>query len=339
VGYSRVKCHFLYAREIDINVSPTTSYLWNGAFCSLMTVLRLFAADINPRCGQSGVLYLDLEQGCIFSYEHLHVYLSAIRFELYQHVEPVIPEASSCTQSTSACQIAMTRTVGLIGGMSWRTTAVYYQEINQRVNAKLGGIRSPNLIIKSLDYAEVARCITTKDFDAMTELFCSSGCELKAAGAQALVLCANIAHKAADTLQARSGLPVLHIADFTAHEVAKDGHRRVGLLATRAVMEESFYKSRLTDRYGLEIVVPSEAFRTNADKLIFEELSKDSIPREAISLVRSAYSELVEEHGVQCVILGCTEFRLVFGPEEMTVPTYETTALHAKGIADWAMSQ
>ena len=231
----------------------------------------------------------------------------------------------------------MTRTVGLIGGMSWKTTALYYQEINQHVARRLGGLHSANLIIRSLDYAEAAGFVTTKNFDGMTKLFCQSGRELKAAGAEALVLCANVAHKAADSLEREAGLPVLHIADFTAREVVKGGHKKVGLLATRAVMDEEFYKSRLRDRYGLEVFVPREDFRADANRIIFEELSKDVISKDVVTEIHGAYQELVQDHGVDCMVLGCTEFRLVFGSEHMTVPTFETTMVHAKGIAEWAL--
>lgn len=231
----------------------------------------------------------------------------------------------------------MTRVLGLIGGMSWKTTEVYYREINQRINSRLGGIRSAELLIKSLDYSEVARCITAKDFDSLSELLCRSARQLQAAGAEAVILCANVVHKVVGDIENRVGLPVLHIADFTAKEVVRNGHSRVGLLATRAVMEQDFYKARLRDNYGLEVFVPPKSFREDVDKIIFDELSKESIPPEAVTKVRSAYKDLVDSHNVDSVILGCTEFRLVFRPEDMTVPTFDTTALHAKGVADWAL--
>lgn len=233
----------------------------------------------------------------------------------------------------------MTKVIGLIGGFSWRTTALYYQQINQHITAKLGGIHSANILIRSLDYAEVANYITTKDFSGMTELFCKSGHELKSAGASALVLCANVAHKAADALEREVGLPVLHIADFAGREVMRHGYKKVGLLATRAVMEEEFYKERLRTRYGLEVFVPAKEFREKADRLIFEELSKEFVEQDVIGTIHEAYQSLAREARVECMILGCTEFRLAFGEKDKTVATFETTNLHAMGIAEWLLEE
>jgi aspartate racemase len=232
----------------------------------------------------------------------------------------------------------MTRVVGLIGGMSWRTTAVYYKEINQYVCSKMGGVHSANLLIRSIDYADIARMVTTKDYDGMTKMLCQAGQELRDGGAKGLVLCANVAHKAADMLEKSAGLPVLHIADATGKRIVSGGYKKVGLLATNAVMEEEFYKSRLTGKFGLEVAVPSEDFRNKVDSLIFDELSKDAIPEDVKLCFHQAYTELRLEHNVDAIVLACTELRLVFTEEDFTVPTFDTTALHAQGVADWALS-
>lgn len=234
----------------------------------------------------------------------------------------------------------MTRIVGLMGGMSWQTTALYYKEINQHVCAKLGGLHSANLLLRSLDYATIAKMVSSKDFDGMTELVCKSGLELKAAGAQALALCANVAHKTADALESRTGLPVLHIVDFTGQKIVDSKLTKVGLLATRAVMEEEFYKARLREKFGLDVLVPQdEKFRANADHEIFDEMSKEVIPQDVRASWRTAAMDLVQNQKVEAIILGCTELRLVFGVGELNVPTFETTVLHARGIADWALSE
>lgn len=232
----------------------------------------------------------------------------------------------------------MTKVIGLIGGMSWQTTAVYYEEINRRVAAKLGGIHSATVLLKSLDYAHVAEAVSMGNFQAFTDMLSESGRELRAAGAQALVLCANVAHRAADAVEGASGLPVLHVVDFTAREIVDVGFRRVGLLATRAVMEEDFYKSRLRDRFGLEVVVPDQAFRARADDIIFNEMSKPVIPADVVSTWHAAFAKLVQDEGVECIILACTELRLVFDVQAMSVPVFETTVLHARGVADWSLS-
>lgn len=231
----------------------------------------------------------------------------------------------------------MSRVVGLIGGMSWQTTAVYYREINRHVNAQLGGIHSANILLQSLDYATMGKLISTGDFANLTKLICRTGQNLKAAGAQGLVLCANVAHKSADELERHTGLPVLHIADFTGQAIVKSKIKRIGLLATRAVMEEDFYKARLRDRYGLEVFVPPANFRARADKDIFENMSRDLIPAETISAWREAFQDLVDEHQVEGVALACTELQFIFKTHELPIATFETTAIHAKGIADWLL--
>ncbi|KIW16549.1 hypothetical protein PV08_03737 [Exophiala spinifera] len=231
----------------------------------------------------------------------------------------------------------MTKTVGLIGGFSWQSTSVYYKEINEHVNARQGGLHSANLLIRSIDYAELAAMVSQKDYNGMTRMLCKHGQELKDANAQALVLCANIAHKAAESLEQSSGLPVLHIVDFTAQKINTFGFKKVGLLATRAVMEEDFYKARLQG-FGLEIAIPSEEFRSTADNDIFVEMSKGTIPQDVRSRWHEAYRLLFHEQGVDCVILACTELRLVFVPVDLSGPTFETTTIHAGGIAEWALA-
>ncbi|KAE8378251.1 aspartate racemase [Aspergillus bertholletiae] len=231
----------------------------------------------------------------------------------------------------------MTRAVGLIGGMSWQTTSLYYKAINERVNHRLGGIHSPNLLIRSLDYADIGRLVAARDYDGMTELLCDAGHSLQRAGAQSLALCANVAHRAADVLERTSGLPVLHIVDFTGQAIVQRGLRKVGLLATRAVMEEEFYKARLRDRYHLEVAVPEGPFGAQVDRLIFDELSKPHIAPEVRAIFQRACEDLVQNQKVDCIVLGCTELRLVFDVGDMEVPVFETTTLHAQGIADWAL--
>ncbi|KAM0549166.1 hypothetical protein ACHAPJ_009475 [Fusarium lateritium] len=232
----------------------------------------------------------------------------------------------------------MTRVVGLIGGMSWRTTSLYYQEINRHVGSKMGGVHSANLLIRSIDYADIARMVTKPDYDGMSDLLCQAGQDLKNGGAKGLALCANVAHKAVDALEKSTALPVLHIVDPTGKKIVSQGFKKVGLLATRAVMEENFYKSRLTDKFGLQIVVPDQGFTNKVDNLIFDELSKDKISEAARAYFDEAYNKLVEEHHVDAVVLACTELRLVFKQEDLTVPTFDTTLLHAEGIAEWALS-
>lgn len=229
------------------------------------------------------------------------------------------------------------KTLGLLGGMSWKTTAFYYAEVNKRVASRRGGLHSADLLIKSLDYADVAAAVQSGEPKKLFSLLCQGGSELKAAGAKALVLCANVAHKAADSLEDELELPVLHIVDFTARSVLEGGHRRVGLLGTEAVMEENFYRSRL-EKYGLEVCTPTNAaFRAAADDSIFNELSKEVIPGSARAAWYNASRELINEQKVDCLILACTELRLVLHQQNLSVPLFETTTIHAHGIVDWAL--
>lgn len=224
--------------------------------------------------------------------------------------------------------------IGLLGGMSWKTTALYYQLINQRVNERLGGLHSASLLVRSLDYAEVADAVATEDTDALISVLVNGAQDLK--DVKTLVLCANVAHKAADELTRRLDLPILHIADCTAKEVLRNGHSRVGLLGTKAVMEEPFYVERLKS-YGLEVRVPDEIFRASADVSIFQELSKEIIPEDARTAWVEAARSLVADQQVDCLILACTELRLVLDESNVEVPTFETTAIHAQAAADFAL--
>ncbi|KAJ5826588.1 aspartate racemase [Penicillium robsamsonii] len=173
--------------------------------------------------------------------------------------------------------------------------------------------------------------VTTRGFDGMIRMLSKYGQELKNGDAQYLALCANIAHKAADTLEKRYGLPVLYIIYFLDQGIVNHAFKNVGLLATRA--------SRLRERYGLEVFVPMKGFGEQADRLIFDELSKQPVSQEVKTTFEDAYASLLRDHQVDCVALACTELRLVFIADELNVPAFETTTLHAKGIAEWALQK
>lgn len=246
------------------------------------------------------------------------------------------PRARTLASETAHASNKMT-TLGLLGGMSWKTTAVYYAEINQRVASRLGGIHSAKLLLNSLDYADIASAVQSGDQSSLSSSLCGGGNELNAAGAKALVLCANVAHKAADAVEMEVKLPILHIVDFTARRVLADGHRRVGLLGTQAVMEEDFYRQRL-EAFGLEVCVPADAaFRAAADASIFRDMSRDVIPDHTRAAWQQACRKLVDEQQVDCLVLACTELRLVLREGDLDVPVFETTSLHAQGVADWAL--
>jgi aspartate racemase len=230
-----------------------------------------------------------------------------------------------------------TRLVGLLGGMSPATTVHYYALINKHVASVLGGNHSANLLIRSVDYADIARFTTSKNYQGMTHLLVSRAREVQLAGAKAVAICANVAHVAAEAIEREIGLQVLHIADFTGQAIQNAGLKRVGLLGTRVVMEEEFYRARLESKYGVEVFVPGERFRERADDLIFVELNKPKIEPSAIQELRDAFDGLVTDHHVEGVVLACTEFRLAFADHDSAVPTFETAELHARGIAEWTV--
>lgn len=189
--------------------------------------------------------------------------------------------------------------------------AVYYAEINQRTTSRLGGIHSAMLLLKSLNYADVAAAVQSDDTSALSSFLCQGANELKAAGAGALVLWANIAHKAAHSVEAEVKMPVLHFADFTAREVLNRGCRRIGLFGSQAVTEHDFYRQRW-ETFGLDVCVPMDAaFRAAADESIFHETSQDVIPERTQETWHEACRSLVDEQKVDCLVLACTELRLV----------------------------
>jgi len=229
------------------------------------------------------------------------------------------------------------KTIGLIGGMTWQTTALYYEEINKAVRQRLGGIHSAKILIHSFDMADLVPLFSNNDWDTAAELFSNAGHSLKAGGAEGIVLCANLPHRVADSVEMEVGLPLLHIADFTAAKIVDAGLGRVGLLGTRAVMEQDFYRQRLQERFGLQVVVPEEEFRKAVDDIVFNELSKGIVSKETRDLFHEVCKELIESGGLECMILGCTEIRLVLKDGDLPVPIFETTTLHAKGIAEWVL--
>lgn len=229
------------------------------------------------------------------------------------------------------------KTIGLLGGMSWESTALYYREINEAVKERLGGLHSARLVLVSLDFHEVERLQHAGDWEAAGRMLAGAARSLEAAGADFVVLCTNTMHKVADAIEAAVRIPLLHIADPTAEEIRRAGLSRVGLLGTRFTMEQEFYKERLRIRHGIDVLVPGEADRAIVHRVIYDELCVGRVVDASRAEYRRIIAELVAG-GAEAVILGCTEITMLVGPSDSPVPVFDTTALHASAAASLAVA-
>ena len=224
------------------------------------------------------------------------------------------------------------KTLGLIGGMSWESTVPYYRTINQTVKEQLGGLHSARLLLYSVDFAEIEKLQHAGDWDAAGAVLADAARSLKGGGAQLLVICTNTMHKVADAVEAASGLPLLHIADATGDAIRARGITRIGLLGTRFTMEQDFYRRRLIERHGLDVLVPEPDERDLVHRVIYDELCQGVIRDESRAQYRRVMDGLVAR-GAQGIILGCTEIGLLVGEGDASVPLFDTTALHARAAA------
>ncbi|MFV3128823.1 aspartate/glutamate racemase family protein [Niveispirillum sp. KHB5.9] len=228
------------------------------------------------------------------------------------------------------------RRIGIIGGMSWESTQLYYRLVNERVRAAKGGLSSAPLLIHSVDFAPVAAMQAAGDWDGLTSMMVEAGCDLKAAGVQALAIATNTMHKMADAVTVATGLPLIHIADPTAQAIRAAGLSRVALLATRFTMEQDFYRDRLAAA-GLSVLIPEAAERAEIHRIIYEELCRGLV-RDDSRVLYAGIIRGLRDKGAQAVILGCTEITMLVRPQDMDLPLFDTTGLHAAAIADWAMA-
>lgn len=227
------------------------------------------------------------------------------------------------------------RTLGLLAGMSWESTIPYYRQINEAVRERLGGLHSAKLVLYSVDFAEIERLQMQGDWDEAGRRLAAAAAALARAGAEALVICTNTMHKVAPAIEAGSGLPLLHIADATAARIRAAGLTRIGLLGTRFTMEQDFYRERLVSR-GLEVLVPEDDQRELVHRVIYDELCRGVVREDSRERYREIMADLVRR-GAQGIILGCTEIGLLVGDADTTVPTFDTTRIHAQAAADWAL--
>ena len=220
------------------------------------------------------------------------------------------------------------KVIGLIGGMSWESSAEYYRVINESVKAKLGGLHSAKCVLYSVDFAEVEEMQRHGQWSEAAELLSRAATSLERAGAQVLVLCTNTMHKVADAVQSRIQIPLLHIADATAEGIIRAGIRRVGLLGTRFTVEEDFYRSRLAVRFGLEVLIPEAQDREDVHRVIYDELCLGIVRPQSKEAIGQIIDRLVGV-GAEGIVLGCTELGLLGLPETCSKPLFDTTRLHA----------
>ncbi|MDX8441255.1 aspartate/glutamate racemase family protein [Mesorhizobium australafricanum] len=230
------------------------------------------------------------------------------------------------------------KTLGLIGGMSWESTAIYYRLLNEIVRERLGGLHSAKLLLWSFDFAEIAERQHAGDWEGAGALLVEAARRLEAGGAEGLVICTNTMHKLADAVQAALSVPLIHIADATARAVVDAGVKRPALLATRFTMEQDFYKGRLADKYGLEPVVPDQAGRDMVHKVIYDELCQGIVTPESKSAYLDEVGRMRSADRVDGVIMGCTEITMLIGQGDFDVPVFDTTRIHAEAAVDFALS-
>ena len=229
------------------------------------------------------------------------------------------------------------RMIGLIGGMSWESSLEYYRIINETVHAKLGGFHSAKSIMVSVDFAEIEILQRQGRWPEATRMLIGAAKSLENGGADFIVLCTNTMHKMADEIQANIQIPFLHIAEATAQKIKDAGINKVGLLGTRFTMEEDFYISRLSQRYGLDVIVPNTGEREIVHRVIFDELVKGEIRPES----KEQYIDIIEglvKEGAEGVILGCTEIGILVRDGDCRTPLFDTTKIHAEAAVEFALA-
>ncbi|MEO4045064.1 aspartate/glutamate racemase family protein [Hoeflea sp. CAU 1731] len=229
------------------------------------------------------------------------------------------------------------RCIGVLGGMSWESTALYYRLMNEETKARLGGLHSARIVMHSVDFQDIETLQHAGDWDGAGDILCEAAVGLKRAGAEFLVIATNTMHKLADRIERASGLPVLHIAEPTGAALVTDGVKRVALLGTRFTMEEDFYRSYLERRFALGVTVPEADDRAAIHRIIYEELCRGVVTEAS----QEAFAECIgrlKQTGSEAVILGCTEITMVVDPASSALPVYDTTALHAKAAVARALS-
>ncbi|MCB5907412.1 aspartate/glutamate racemase family protein [Streptomyces pinistramenti] len=227
------------------------------------------------------------------------------------------------------------QTIGLIGGMSWESTAEYYRLLNELTRERLGGLHSAPCVLYSVDFARIERLQAAGRWDEAGELLADAAVAVQAAGADMVLLCTNTMHKVADRVAAAVRIPLVHLADTTADAVRARGLRRVGLLGTAFTMEQDFYRDRLAS-HGLQVLVPGAEGRRRVHEVIYDELCLGVVREESRRDYQAVIADLVTA-GAEAVVLGCTEIELLIGADDSPVPVFPTTFLHAEAAVTRAL--
>ena len=228
------------------------------------------------------------------------------------------------------------KTIGLIGGMSWESTQYYYRQINQGIRQRLGGLHSAQILLHSVDFAPIEALQHAGDWDAAAEILSQAARSLESGGADFFLICTNTMHKVADKVEKSVKIPLLHIADATASVLLADNISRIGLLGTAFTMDQSFYKGRLSQQHGIEVVVPESRDRETVHRIIYQELCLGTVK----STSKEIYLQIIErlqKQGIEGVILGCTEICMLVDQADTSIKLYDTTAIHAQQAVDCAL--
>lgn len=231
---------------------------------------------------------------------------------------------------------ALQKTIGLLGGMSWESTALYYQLLNEGMKRDLGGLHSAKILLHSFDFAEIEALQMAGKWDKSAVVLADAAKGLEAAGADMLLICTNTMHKLADQIEAATSIPLLHIADATATVIKSANYGKVGLLGTRFTMEHDFYKGRLVNRHGIDVLTPDDAGRTAVHNIIYEELCLGVVKESS----KAAYLRIIGDlkaRGAEAIILGCTEICMLIKAEDTDLPVLDTTSIHAEAAVKAAL--
>ena len=229
------------------------------------------------------------------------------------------------------------KTIGILGGMSWQSTQLYYRLINETVAQRLGGFHSAKIVMVSVDFADIEALQTAGDWSRAGQLLAQAAQQLERAGADCVLLATNTMHKVAEKIEQSINIPFLHIADATGFQLREQNIQRVALLGTAFTMSQGFYKDRLIDRFGLEVIVPNEAQQREIHTIIYEQLVQGLV--EASS--RETYVSIIEtlrDQGAEQVILGCTEIGMLINKDNSPLPVLDTTAVHAQSGVTFALA-
>lgn len=225
--------------------------------------------------------------------------------------------------------------LGLIGGLSWRSTLRYYQIINEQVARRKGGLHSAPLVMESFDFVEVGHCATAEDWDNAAAALTRAAHQLEASGAEALVICANSMHVIHDRIASEIGIPIIHIADTVGAKMQADGVKSAAIVGTRNVMTEKFYRQRLVG-YGISLLPPDMDLAGRVDGIVYDELMLGKVSRESERFMKSELTDIAKQQ-VQAVVLACTELEMIVDVRANVLPIYDSTSIHARAAVDFIL--